>query len=74
MHPLVVAALAEKGIDISAEEPKALTTEAVAASDIVVITTTRKAPRTQRFRWSEGLSRRWAILGSNQRHLRCEGQ
>ena len=36
VNPAVVAAMAEDGIDISAETPKVLTTEAVVASDVVV--------------------------------------
>lgn len=36
VNPAVVAALAEDGIDISAEVPKVLTTEAVQASDVVI--------------------------------------
>ena len=36
VNPAVVAALAEDGIDISAEVPKVLTTDAVKASDVVV--------------------------------------
>jgi len=36
VNPAVVAAMAEEGIDISAETPKVLTTEAVQASDVVV--------------------------------------
>ncbi|MFE0460335.1 arsenate reductase ArsC [Kitasatospora sp. NPDC058965] len=36
VNPAVVAALAEVGIDISAELPKVLTTEAVQASDVVI--------------------------------------
>ena len=36
MNPAVVAALAEEGIDISAEVPKILTDEAVEASDYVI--------------------------------------
>jgi len=37
IHPSGVAVLAENGIDISAEKPKQLTKDSVAASDIVVI-------------------------------------
>ncbi|MFF2147608.1 arsenate reductase ArsC [Kitasatospora sp. NPDC058190] len=37
VNPAVVEALAEVGIDISAEVPKVLTTEAVLASDVVII-------------------------------------
>ncbi len=36
VNPAVVEALAEEGIDISAESPKVLTTEAVQASDYVI--------------------------------------
>ncbi|WP_154792327.1 arsenate reductase ArsC [Occultella kanbiaonis] len=36
INPSVVAAMAEVGIDIAAEQPKVLTTEAVRASDVVV--------------------------------------
>jgi len=36
VNPAVVAAMAEEGIDISAEAPKVLTVEAVEASDVVV--------------------------------------
>ncbi|MFG2354452.1 arsenate reductase ArsC [Streptomyces sp. NPDC048521] len=36
VNPAVVQALAERGIDISAEVPKVLTVEAVQASDIVI--------------------------------------
>jgi arsenate reductase (thioredoxin) len=36
VNPAVVAALAEDGIDIAAEVPKALTTQAVEASDVVI--------------------------------------
>lgn len=36
LNPAVVAALAEDGIDISAERPKILTPEAVEASDVVI--------------------------------------
>ena len=36
VNPVVVEALAEEGIDISAESPKVLTTEAVQASDYVI--------------------------------------
>ncbi|KJS57842.1 arsenate reductase ArsC [Streptomyces rubellomurinus] len=36
VNPAVVEALAEVGIDISAETPKVLTTEAVRASDVVI--------------------------------------
>ncbi|MFM9611660.1 aquaporin [Streptomyces niveiscabiei] len=36
VNPAVVEALAEAGIDISAEVPKVLTTEAVQASDVVI--------------------------------------
>ncbi|MEU4108282.1 arsenate reductase ArsC [Streptomyces sp. NPDC027717] len=36
VNPAVVAALAEVGIDISAEVPKVLTAEAVQASDVVI--------------------------------------
>ncbi|MEU1283548.1 arsenate reductase ArsC [Kitasatospora sp. NPDC005856] len=36
VNPAVVEAMAEAGIDISAETPKVLTTEAVRASDVVI--------------------------------------
>jgi arsenate reductase (thioredoxin) len=36
VNPSVVAALAEEGIDISAEVPKVLTVEAVQESDVVI--------------------------------------
>lgn len=36
INPAAVAAMAEEGIDISAERPKILTTEAVEVSDVVV--------------------------------------
>ncbi|MEV0774501.1 arsenate reductase ArsC [Streptomyces sp. NPDC050428] len=36
VNPAVVAAMAEVGIDVSAEVPKVLTTEAVQASDVVI--------------------------------------
>jgi len=36
VNPAAVAAMAEEGIDISAEQPKILTTEAVEVSDVVV--------------------------------------
>ncbi|GGM14134.1 heat-shock protein HtpX [Streptomyces fumigatiscleroticus] len=36
VNPAVVQAMAEAGIDISAEVPKALTVEAVRASDVVI--------------------------------------
>ncbi|MFD8703615.1 arsenate reductase ArsC [Kitasatospora sp. NPDC059648] len=36
VNPAVVEALAEVGIDISAETPKVLTTEAVQSSDVVI--------------------------------------
>ncbi|BAC71467.1 phosphotyrosine protein phosphatase [Streptomyces avermitilis] len=36
VNPAVVAAMAEAGVDISAEVPKVLTVEAVQASDVVV--------------------------------------
>ncbi|MBW8798162.1 MAG: arsenate reductase ArsC [Streptomyces sp.] len=36
VNPAVVAAMSEVGIDISAETPKILTTEAVQASDVVI--------------------------------------
>ncbi|HJD80887.1 arsenate reductase ArsC [Kitasatospora aureofaciens] len=36
VNPAVVEALAEVGLDISAETPKVLTTEAVQASDVVI--------------------------------------
>lgn len=36
INPTAVAAMAELGIDITAEAPKVLTTEAVQASDVVI--------------------------------------
>ncbi|MCT4356923.1 arsenate reductase ArsC [Streptomyces sp. Je 1-79] len=36
VNPSVVAAMSEVGIDLSAETPKVLTTEAVQASDVVI--------------------------------------
>ena len=36
VNPAAVAAMAEVGVDITAERPKVLTTEAVQASDVVV--------------------------------------
>ena len=36
VNPAVVAAMAEEGIDISAETPKVLTVEAVKESDVVI--------------------------------------
>jgi arsenate reductase len=36
VNPAVVAAMTEVGIDVSAETPKVLTTEAVQASDVVI--------------------------------------
>ena len=36
INPMAVAAMAEEGIDISAEQPKILTTDAVKASDVVI--------------------------------------
>jgi arsenate reductase len=36
INPVAVQAMAEVGIDITAEEPKILTTEAVKASDVVI--------------------------------------
>ncbi|MBA9005230.1 arsenate reductase ArsC [Thermomonospora cellulosilytica] len=36
INPAVVAAMAEEGIDISAETPKILTAEAVQSSDVVI--------------------------------------
>ncbi|WP_431036238.1 arsenate reductase ArsC [Streptomyces sp. P6-2-1] len=36
VNPVAVAVMAERGIDLSAEIPKALTTEAVRASDVVI--------------------------------------
>ncbi|GAA4301658.1 hypothetical protein GCM10023178_07340 [Actinomadura luteofluorescens] len=36
VNPAVVAAMAEEGIDISAEIPKVLTVDAVQASDVVI--------------------------------------
>lgn len=36
INPAAVAAMREEGIDIAAEQPKVLTTEAVQASDVVI--------------------------------------
>ena len=36
INPMAVLAMAEEGIDIAAEQPKILTTDAVKASDVVV--------------------------------------
>ncbi|MDC7123822.1 arsenate reductase ArsC, partial [Cellulomonas fimi] len=36
VNPVAVQAMAEVGVDIAAEQPKVLTTEAVQASDVVV--------------------------------------
>ena len=36
VNPVAVEAMAEEGIDIAAEQPKVLTTEAVEVSDVVV--------------------------------------
>ncbi|WEK62143.1 MAG: arsenate reductase ArsC [Candidatus Microbacterium colombiense] len=36
INPVAVAAMAELGIDITSEQPKVLTTEAVQASDVVI--------------------------------------
>ena len=36
VNPVAVAAMAEEGIDITAEQPRLLTTEAVQESDVVV--------------------------------------
>lgn len=36
INPVAVQAMAEEGIDIAAEQPKVLTTEAVQVSDVVV--------------------------------------
>ena len=36
INPIAVDAMAEVGIDITAEQPKVLTTEAVQASDVVI--------------------------------------
>ena len=36
MNPAAVEAMAEEGIDISAQTPKVLTTDAVQASDVVI--------------------------------------
>ena len=36
INPVAVEAMAEVGIDITAEQPKVLTTEAVQASDVVI--------------------------------------
>ena len=36
LNPVAIAAMAEEGIDIAAEQPKVLTTDAVRASDVVI--------------------------------------
>ncbi|HWH98754.1 MAG TPA: arsenate reductase ArsC [Propionibacteriaceae bacterium] len=36
VNPIAVQAMAEEGIDITAEQPKILTTDAVKASDVVI--------------------------------------
>ena len=36
VNPVAVEAMAEEGVDITAEQPKVLTTDAVQASDVVV--------------------------------------
>ncbi|MFC7430451.1 MULTISPECIES: arsenate reductase ArsC [unclassified Agrococcus] len=36
INPVAIAAMAEEGIDIAAEQPKVLTTEAVRESDVVI--------------------------------------
>ena len=36
INPVAVAAMAEDGIDITAEQPKILTTDAIQASDVVI--------------------------------------
>ena len=36
INPVAVEAMAEEGIDITAEQPKILTTDAVQASDVVI--------------------------------------
>jgi protein-tyrosine-phosphatase len=36
INPVAVAAMAEEGIDIAAEQPRILTTEAVKTSDVVI--------------------------------------
>jgi protein-tyrosine-phosphatase len=36
INPVAVAAMAEEGIDIAAEQPKILTTDAVKGSDVVI--------------------------------------
>jgi protein-tyrosine-phosphatase len=36
LNPTVVAAMAEEGIDLGAEQPKILTTDAVRGSDVVI--------------------------------------
>jgi arsenate reductase len=36
INPVAVAAMAEEGVDITAEQPKILTTDAVKASDVVI--------------------------------------
>jgi arsenate reductase len=41
INPVAVLAMAEEGIDIAAEQPKLLTTDAVKASDVVMGDATR---------------------------------
>ena len=36
VNPAAIAAMAEAGVDISAQQPKVLTTEAVQVSDVVI--------------------------------------
>ncbi len=36
LNPVVIQAMAEEGIDITAEQPKVLTSDAVQASDVVI--------------------------------------
>jgi arsenate reductase (thioredoxin) len=36
INPVAVQAMAEEGIDIAAEQPKLLTTDAITASDVVI--------------------------------------
>ena len=45
VNPAVVAAMAEEGIDIAAEVPKVLTTEAVRTSDVVNISVAQEKVR-----------------------------
>jgi protein-tyrosine-phosphatase len=48
INPVVVQAMAEEGIDIAAEQPKILTTEAVKACDVVTGSSTTLPARASR--------------------------